>query len=87
MDNEKLAAAFKALGDPTRLRIYQAIKAQDDICACMILEEMDITQPTLSHHVKQLCAAGLVNCRKDGRWMHYSVDDETASFLSDWISN
>lgn len=86
MDNESLAAAFKALGDPTRLRIYQAIKDKDDICACKILEQMDITQPTLSHHVKQLCAAGLVSCRKDGRWMHYSANRETAAVLSDWIS-
>ena len=86
MDNESLAAAFKALGDPTRLRIYQAIKDKDDICACKILEQMDITQPTLSHHVKQLCAAGLVSCRKDGRWMHYSANNETAALLSDWIS-
>ena len=45
-----------------------------------------ITQPTLSYHVKQLCAAGLVSCRKDGRWMHYSANRETAAVLSDWIS-
>ena len=45
MNNESLAAAFKALGDPTRLCIYQTIRAKDDICACKILEQMDITQP------------------------------------------
>ena len=54
MDNESLAAAFKALGDPTRLRIYQAIKDKDDICAYKILEQMDITQPTLSRQLAAL---------------------------------
>ena len=87
MNNESLAAAFKALGDPTRLCIYQTIRAKDDICACKILEQMDITQPPLSHHVKQLCAAGLVSCRKEGRWARYSANSETAKLLSDWISN
>ena len=86
MDNNQLAAAFKALGDPTRLRIYQSIREQDDICACNILEAMEITQPTLSHHVKQLCAANLVACRKEGRWMHYSVNRENADLIAGWLA-
>ncbi|MFR3063393.1 MAG: ArsR/SmtB family transcription factor [Holdemanella porci] len=40
-------------------------------CACVILEELSITQSTLSHHMKLLCDCGLVDSRKDGRWMHY----------------
>ena len=64
----------------------QAIKDKGRYLRVKILEQMDITQPTLSHHVKQLCAAGLVSCRKDGRWMRYSANRETAAVLSDWIS-
>lgn len=85
MDNSQTAAAFKALGDPTRLQVFQAIRAKGDICACNILEQMDITQPTLSHHVKQLCAAGLISCRKEGRWMHYTVNEDFAKSLSAWF--
>lgn len=87
MDNGQLAAAFKALGDPTRLQIFQAIRAKDDICACSILEQMDITQPTLSHHVKQLCTTGLVTCRKEGRWMHYTANKEMAADLASWFKS
>lgn len=85
MNTVDLAAAFKALGDPTRLAVFELIRKQEDICACKILEDLDISQPTLSHHVKQLCAAGLVSCRKEGRWMHYSVDRETASQLAAFL--
>lgn len=42
-------------------------------CACNLLEEMNISQSTLSHHMKQLCESGAVNCRRDGKWMYYSL--------------
>jgi len=45
----------------------------------MILEKFQITQPTLSHHMKTLCDCGLVNGRKEGRWMYYSLDEKTVS--------
>ncbi|WP_211361101.1 ArsR/SmtB family transcription factor [Ellagibacter isourolithinifaciens] len=86
MSDIDLAAAFKALGDPTRLAVYKAIRAQDDICACKILKGMDITQPTLSHHVKQLCNAGLVSCHKEGRWVHYTASREASEELSRFLS-
>jgi len=52
-----------------------------ELCACVILEEFSITQPTLSHHMKLLCESGLVNGRKDGRWTYYSLNRETVSRL------
>ncbi|WP_172134972.1 metalloregulator ArsR/SmtB family transcription factor [Adlercreutzia sp. ZJ473] len=75
MDLEKTALLFKALGDENRLRILELIAAKEDLCACRILDELEITQPTLSHHMKILKDAGLVNARKQGRWMHYSISD------------
>ena len=74
MDAEKVARAFKALGDDNRLRIIELIASQGEMCACRILDELDIAQPTLSHHMKLLKDAGLVKARKQGRWMHYSMD-------------
>lgn len=85
MEQEQLAAAFKALGDPTRIKIYEQIRTKDDICACEILESLEISQPTLSHHIKQLCANSLISCRKEGRWVHYTANRETAAVLAQWI--
>ena len=48
-------------------------------CACHLLEALNITQPTLSHHMKILCDAGIVIGRKEGKWMHYSICSEGAS--------
>ena len=63
---------FKALSDPNRLAVIDMIKTEEK-CACKILEELHITQPTLSHHMKILCDSGLVNSRREGKWMHYSI--------------
>jgi ArsR family transcriptional regulator len=46
-----------------------------ELCACIILEKFNITQPTLSHHMKTLCDSGLVNGRKQGKWMYYSLNE------------
>lgn len=75
MDNRKMAAMFKAFSDENRLQILQKLQGGER-CACHLLEEMHITQPTLSHHMKILCDAGIVVGRKEGKWMHYSISDE-----------
>lgn len=67
------ATYLKALGDETRVKIYDML-SEGELCACNILEEFHITQPTLSYHMKILCDSGLVNSRKDGVWMKYSVN-------------
>lgn len=69
------AEIFKALGDANRLKILSMLKGGEK-CACKILEELGIGQPTLSHHMKILCSAGLVKGRKEGRWVHYSINGE-----------
>lgn len=72
---EQAALVFKALSDPNRLAVIDMIKTEEK-CACKILEELHISQPTLSHHMKTLCDSGLVNSRREGRWMHYSINVE-----------
>lgn len=72
MDEHKAASLFKALGDENRIRILKQLRSSEK-CACRLLEELNISQPTLSHHMKILCDSGIVIGRKDGKWMHYSI--------------
>jgi ArsR family transcriptional regulator len=74
------AQFFKALSDPNRLMIVDMLSC-GELCACVILEEFNITQPTLSHHMKTLCDCGLVNGRKEGKWTYYSLNDDTVRNL------
>lgn len=64
---------FKAMADTNRLMIVDMLSC-GELCACKILEKFNITQPTLSHHMKILCNCGLVNGRKEGKWMYYSLN-------------
>lgn len=72
MTTTDIAAISKALGDSNRLQIVQ-ILSDGEKCGCKLLEAFNITQPTLSHHMKILCECGLVKDRKDGKWHHYSL--------------
>ena len=71
---------FKALSDETRLRILAMI-GHDEPCACEIQECFQIRQPTLSYHMKILTDCGLLNCRRDGKRMLYSIAPEWEGFL------
>ena len=77
---KEYAQLFKALSDPNRLMIVDMLSC-GELCACVILEKFHITQPTLSHHMKNLCDCKLVNGRKDGKWTYYSLNDETVRIL------
>lgn len=72
---EEDARIFKALCDPNRLMIIEMLKSGEK-CACKILSELNIVQSTLSHHMKILCDSGLVRYRKQGKWMHYSLNKQ-----------
>jgi len=76
----EFAQFFKVLSDPNRLMIVDMLSC-GELCACVILEKFNITQPTLSHHMKSLCDSGLIKGRKEGKWMYYSLNDETAKCL------
>ena len=75
MDNKKAAVVYKAFCDENRLQILKLLQ-DGERCACSILDEMKITQPTLSHHMKILCDSGVVVGRKEGKWMHYSISED-----------
>ncbi|ORI22698.1 helix-turn-helix transcriptional regulator [Rhodococcus sp. 1168] len=70
-----LARMFKALGDPARLRLLSLIAshAGGEACVCDISDSFDLSQPTISHHLKVLRAAGLLDCERSGTWVHYWV--------------
>ena len=72
MTEKNMVAIFKALGDENRIRILKLLH-NGEKCACKLLEELNISQSTLSHHMKILCDAGIVTGRKEGKWMHYSI--------------
>lgn len=66
---------FKALGDSNRLSVMDLLKGRE-LSAGQILKEIKMGQSTLSHHMKILCDSGLVNSRKDSRWVFYSINEE-----------
>lgn len=72
---QDMACIFKALGDENRIRILRLLHSGEK-CACKLLEELNISQPTLSHHMKILCDAGIVAGRKEGKWTHYAISCE-----------
>ena len=73
MTNEETARIFKAFCDGRRIEIIRLL-SDGEKCACKLLEELEISQPTLSHHMKILCDSGIINSRKEGKWMQYSLD-------------
>lgn len=72
MDYRNDAKLFKALSDENRLQILAQLNVEEK-CACVLLEKLAISQPTLSHHMRILADARLVECRKEGKWMYYSL--------------
>lgn len=81
---EVYANIFKAIAEPTRLKIVDMLSC-GELCACVIHEKFDITQPTLSHHMKVLCDSGIVVPRKEGKWTHYSLNDARLHELHEFI--
>lgn len=73
---QKNAMVFKALCDESRLRIIDLLRKGEEICACVLLDDLSIGQSTLSHHMKILVQSGLVDVRKDGKRMMYSLSSE-----------
>ena len=78
-EEKKMAAVFKAMADENRVRILRLLHSGEK-CACILLDDLKIAQPTLSHHMKILCDAELVNGRKVGKWMYYSISPEGAAY-------
>lgn len=80
MDAKQVAVIFKALADENRIQILKMLLSGEK-CACRLLEKLNITQPTLSHHMKILCDAEIVNGRKVGKWTYYSLNCDNIMML------
>jgi ArsR family transcriptional regulator len=71
----QLAVVFKALGDPVRLRLVSLIGARQggEVCVCDLASDFDLTQPTISHHLKVLREAGIIDSERRGTWVYYRL--------------
>src|SRR4051812_26761267 len=86
-ERDGMVAAFRALGDPTRLEIFRLVAAQlSQICACDVGDRFNDSQPTISHHMKILAAAGLVKVSRRGIWAYYEADDRAIAALEEALS-
>lgn len=84
MNTIDIAKICKALGDANRLLIIEML-SDGEKCGCKLLERFNITQPTLSHHMKVLCECGLVESRKEGKWSYYSLNCDTFNGFKNFI--
>lgn len=84
MDERRTALVFKAFCDENRIRILNLLCGGEK-CACRLLEELSISQPTLSHHMKILCDSGIVLGRKEGKWMHYRISMEGVQLAREYL--
>jgi ArsR family transcriptional regulator len=82
-DAVELAAAFKVLADPARLRLLSMIASTDEACACDLVEPLGRSQPTVSHHLSVLTEAGLVERERRGKWAWYRAVPERLAVLRD----
>jgi ArsR family transcriptional regulator len=73
---KKIANIFKALSDDTRLRVIKLLQDRE-LCVCELMQVLDMSQPRISRHLSVLKNAGLVNDRREGKWIHYSLRKET----------
>jgi DNA-binding transcriptional ArsR family regulator len=70
---EALAARFKALADPTRVAIVNRLAGAGEVCVCELVDEFELSQPTISHHLRLLRQAGLVESERRGTWAYYRL--------------
>jgi ArsR family transcriptional regulator, arsenate/arsenite/antimonite-responsive transcriptional repressor len=83
----RVAEVAKALGDPIRLQLVDVLrKHAGKVCVCELVPLFEISQPTLSHHLKKLRAAGIVDSERQGLWAYYYVKPDALKELSTWLS-
>jgi ArsR family transcriptional regulator, arsenate/arsenite/antimonite-responsive transcriptional repressor len=83
-----LAAIFRALGEPARLQMLSLIAAQpsQEVCACELVEPLGLSQPTVSHHLKVMYEAGLLERERRGTWIYYRILQEKLAMLRELLS-
>jgi ArsR family transcriptional regulator, arsenate/arsenite/antimonite-responsive transcriptional repressor len=80
-ERDQLASQFKALADPTRIAIVNQLSAADEVCVCNLTAAFDLSQPTISHHLRILRDAGLVDSTRRGTWAYYRLVPEAVEAL------
>src|ERR671937_567695 len=78
----ELASRFKALADPTRVAIVNRLAGAGEVCVCNLVAEFELSQPTISHHLKILRESGLVDSRRRGTWAYYRLVPEAVEALA-----
>jgi len=87
LDAERIAAVAKALGEPLRVRILDVVRRNDDpLCQCELIALFDIRQSLLSHHMRKLVDAGLVDVERRHKWAYYSASTDALEDLASWLS-
>ncbi len=84
---ERMAAVAKALGDPVRMQLVDVLrKHAGKVCVCELVPLFDLSQPTVSHHLKKLRDAGIVGSERRGLWAYYYVRPEALEEIAEWLS-
>lgn len=86
IDEKKIPVVFKAFCDINRIQILKQLLTGEK-CACVLLEQLHISQPTLSHHMKILCSSGIVVMRKEQKWAHYSISEEGVAIAIEYLQS
>jgi ArsR family transcriptional regulator, arsenate/arsenite/antimonite-responsive transcriptional repressor len=88
VEAERMAIVAKALGDPIRMQLVDVLrKHAGKVCVCELVPLFDLSQPTVSHHLKVLREAGIVGSERQGLWAYYYVNPDSLEELSTWLSN
>lgn len=85
--SDRIAGLMKALSDPVRLRLISMIAAAEELCVCDLMAPFDVSQPTISHHLKVLRSAGLVDCERRGTWVYYWAEREALDAIGGIFSS
>ncbi len=82
-----VAELAKLLADPIRVQVLDVLRGHEEaVCQCELHPLFDVSQPTLSHHLRKLEEAGVVSVERRGRWAYYSIDPDALEVLSTWLS-
>ena len=82
-----VAGVARTLADPVRVEVLDVLRAADgEVCQCDLQPRFDISQPTLSHHLKKLADAGFVAVERRGKWAYYTINDDALEVLRTWVS-
>ncbi len=87
LDAERIAAVAKAMAEPLRVRIFDVLRRSEvPVCQCELIALFEINQSLLSHHMKKLVGAGLIEVERRHRWAYYSVSTDALKELIAWLS-